>query len=250
MDRSPAQDTYRVNNRIRVPEVRVIGADGSQLGVMPTHEALRIAEEGGFDLVEVSPKAVPPVCKIMDYGKFKYEQSKQQAKARKHQSTVVLKEIKFRPKTDDHDFDTKVRHIRRFLQEGNKAKLVIIFRGREIVHPETGQAMLKAVVDACSDIAVVEQNPMMEGRRMLMVIAPRSGVIKSAPGPSAAPGPAAPPPAAPAPRPAAPPQPQVSVKAPPRASEPASAPPAAAPAPRSAGPRAEAAPPTGAAPKK
>jgi translation initiation factor IF-3 len=174
-----------VNRRIRVPEVRVIGADGTQLGIMPTDQALRSAEESGLDLVEVSPKAVPPVCRIMDYGKFKYEQSKQQAKAKKHQSTVTLKEIKFRPKTDDHDFDFKVRHIRRFLQEGNKAKLVIIFRGREIVHPETGQAMLKAVYEACSDIGMIEQAPMMEGRRMLMIIAPRGGVIKTAPLPTA-----------------------------------------------------------------
>src|SRR6476620_1563600 len=112
---------------------------------MPTHEALRQAEEKGCDLVEVSPKAMPPVCRIMDYGKFKYEQAKQQNKAKTHQSTVIVKEVKFRTKPDDHDFDFKVRHIRRFLQEGNKAKLVIIFRGREIVHPETGQAMLKAV---------------------------------------------------------------------------------------------------------
>ena len=198
MDRTPAQDSYRVNRRIRVPEVRVIGADGAQLGIMRTDEALRIAEENGFDLVEVSPKAVPPVCRIMDYGKFKYEQSKQQQKAKKHQSTVILKEIKFRPKTDDHDFDFKVKHIRRFLSEGNKAKLVIIFRGREIVHPETGQAMLKAVFAACNDLAVIEQAPMMEGRRMLMVIAPKVGVIKAA---AARP---APPPEKPAPEPAPP----------------------------------------------
>jgi translation initiation factor IF-3 len=179
MDRAPAQqDAYRVNRRIRVPEVRVIGADGSQLGVLPTHEALRIAEEGGLDLVEVSPKAMPPVCKIMDYGKFKYEDAKKKKDARKHQSTVTLKEIKFRPKTDDHDFDFKVKHIRRFLSEGNKAKLVVIFRGREIVHPETGQAVLKRVVEVTQDIAVVEQPPMMEGRRMLMIIAPRGGVVR------------------------------------------------------------------------
>jgi translation initiation factor IF-3 len=189
IDRSPNQDSYRVNRRIRVPEVRVIGADGAQMGIMRTDEALRIAEDGGLDLVEVSPKAMPPVCRIMDYGKFKYEQSKQQQKAKKHQSTVILKEIKFRPKTDDHDFDFKVKHIRRFLSEGNKAKLVIIFRGREIVHPETGQAMLKAVVEACNDIAVVEQNPMMEGRRMLMVIAPRGGVIRPVTGSAPAPRP-------------------------------------------------------------
>ncbi|HEY7955942.1 MAG TPA: translation initiation factor IF-3 [Polyangia bacterium] len=198
--RTPSsQDQYRVNRRIRVPEVRVIGADGSQLGVLRTDEALRIAEEGGFDLVEVSPKAMPPVCKIMDYGKFKYENSKKTKEARKHQSTVTLKEIKFRPKTDDHDFDFKVKHIRRFLQEGNKAKLVVIFRGREIVHPETGQDVLKRVVQATNDIAQVEQTPMMEGRRMLMIIAPRSGVIR--PATPIAPRPATPA-AAPSPTPA------------------------------------------------
>ncbi len=221
-DRTPAQDQYRVNRRIRVPEVRVIGADGAQLGVLRTEEALRIAEEGGHDLVEVSPKAMPPVCKIMDYGKFKYENSKKTKDARKHQSTVILKEIKFRPKTDDHDFDFKVKHIRRFLLEGNKAKLAVIFRGREIVHPETGQDVLKRVVEATSDIAQVEQNPMMEGRRMLMIIAPRSGVIRTAsqvqagtpPGPpKPAPAPqAAAPQAAPAPRPAAAAQPQQPAK--------------------------------------
>jgi translation initiation factor IF-3 len=167
-----------VNRRIRVPQVRVIGADGGQLGVLDTSEALRIAEEGGLDLVEVSPKAMPPVCKIMDYGKFKYEDSKKRKDAKKHQSTVTYKEIKFRPKTDVHDLQFKVDHIRRFLLEGNKARLVVIFRGREIVHPETGQAMLKKVVDLTSDIAQVEQPPMMEGRRMLMIIAPRVGGAK------------------------------------------------------------------------
>ncbi len=173
----------------------MIGADGQQLGVLDTSEALRIAEEGGLDLVEVSPKAMPPVCKIMDYGKFKYEDSKKRKEAKKHQSTVTYKEIKFRPKTDEHDLDFKVKHIRRFLQEGNKARLVVIFRGREIVHPETGQAMLKKVVELTQDIAVVEQPPMMEGRRMLMIISPRGGVISRPAGPAAAPS---------APRPAAP----------------------------------------------
>jgi translation initiation factor IF-3 len=214
-NRPVQQDLYRVNRRIRVPQVRVIGADGQQLGVLDTSEALRIAEEGGLDLVEVSPKAMPPVCKIMDYGKFKYEDSKKKKEAKKHQSTVTLKEIKFRPKTDDHDLEFKVKHIRRFLQEGNKAKLVVIFRGREIVHPETGQAMLKRVVEATSDIAMVEQAPMMEGRRMLMIIAPRGGVISrpTPPRPVVA-GAPTPPPSAPqvtsAPRPA----PTVQTKSP------------------------------------
>ena len=185
-----------MGRRIRVPEVRVIGADGAQIGVIPTHEALKLAEEAGFELVEVNPRAAPPVCKIMDFGKFKYETSKKEKASRKHQSTIVLKEIKLRPKTDDHDFDFKVKHIRRFLGEGNKCKLVIVFRGREIVHPETGQAMLDSVVKAVSDIAMVEQRPMMEGRRMVMIIGPRGGVIRPASpvtGPGPGPGPSRPP---------------------------------------------------------
>ena len=167
--------------------MRVIGADGSQVGILPTHEALKLAEEQGLELVEVNPRAAPPVCKIMDFGKFKYETSKKEKASRKHQSTIVLKEIKLRPKTDDHDFDFKVKHIRRFLAEGNKCKLVVVFRGREIVHPEMGQVMLDQVVKAVNDIAMVEQRPMMEGRRMVMVIGPRGGVIR-APGAPPPPG--------------------------------------------------------------
>jgi len=163
--------------------------------VIPTHEALKLAEEAGLELVEVNPRAVPPVCKIMDFGKFKYETSKKEKASRKHQSTIVLKEIKLRPKTDEHDFDFKVKHIRRFLAEGNKCKLVIVFRGREIVHPETGQAMLDQVVKACGDVAMIEQRPMMEGRRMVMIIGPRGGVVRTtntnAPAPTPAPPPVA-----------------------------------------------------------
>ena len=156
----------------------MIGANGDQIGVIPTHEALKLAEDQGLELVEVNPRAVPPVCKVMDFGKFKYETSKKEKASRKHQSTIVLKEIKLRPKTDDHDLDFKVKHIRRFLSEGNKCKLVTVFRGREIVHPETGQAMLDQVIKMVSDIATVEQRAMMEGRRMVMVIGPRAGVIR------------------------------------------------------------------------
>jgi translation initiation factor IF-3 len=176
----PSQDSYRVNRRIRVPEVRVVLEDGTQLGVMPTYEAMRQAEEKGLDLVEVSPKAMPPVCRIMDYGKFKYEQAKKTKQAKKHASTIEIKEIKFRPKTDDHDYDFKLRHIRRFLEEGNKVRLVIAFRGREIVHPETGKRMLDDVIKDCADIAHVEQMPMMDGRRMLMIVSPRLNVIRPA----------------------------------------------------------------------
>src|SRR5262249_37667608 len=147
-------------------------------------------------LVEVSPKAMPPVCRIMDYGKFKYENAKKAKQARKHQTVVTLKEVKFRPKTDEHDLEFKVRAIRRFLEEGNKAKLVIVFRGREIVHPETGQAVLQKVVQRLADIAMVEQIAMMEGRRMNMVIGPRPrrGAAPVAGGP---PRPSGPPPAMP-----------------------------------------------------
>jgi translation initiation factor IF-3 len=161
-----------------VPEVRVIGADGSQVGILPTHEALKLAEDAGLELVEVNPRAAPPVCKVMDFGKFKFETSKKEKASRKHQSTIVLKEIKLRPKTDDHDFDFKVKHVRRFLSEGNKCKLVVVFRGREIVHPEMGQIMLDHVVKAVNDLAMVEQRSMMEGRRMVMIIGPRGGVIR------------------------------------------------------------------------
>jgi len=182
---------------------------------MPTYEALRMAEERGLDLVEVSPKAAPPVCRIMDYGKFKYEQSKKTKQAKKHASVIEIKEIKFRPKTDDHDFEFKLRHIRRFLEEGNKVRLVIAFRGREIVHPETGKAMLDRVIKSCTDIAHVEQIPMMDGRRMVMIVSPRIGAIR--PGATTAPTvpvrPVGPPgvtaaPPAPAPRSVAPPAPR------------------------------------------
>jgi translation initiation factor IF-3 len=187
-----------VGRRIRVPEVRVIGADGSQVGIMPTHEALRLAEEQGLELVEVNPRAQPPVCRVMDFGKFKYETSKKEKASRKHQSTVVVKEIKLRPKTDDHDLDFKLKHIRRFLGEGNKCKLAIVFRGREIVHPETGQAMLDTVVKAIADIAMVEQRPLMEGRRMVMLVGPKGGVIRRPDAPAAAPMAPKPPTTAPA----------------------------------------------------
>lgn len=175
-----------------MPEVRVIGADGSQVGILQTHEALRLAEEQGLDLVEVSPRAVPPVCRIMDFGRFKYQESKKEKASRKHQSTVVIKEIKFRPKTDTHDLDFKLKHIRRFLGEGNKVRLMIVFRGREIVHPETGQAMLDTVSKEVADVSVIEQKPLMEGRRMVMVLGPRTGVIRAAVPVAPSTGPASP----------------------------------------------------------
>jgi translation initiation factor IF-3 len=179
-DRRRPDQGLRINNRIRVPEVRVIVDEGDQLGVMATHEALRLAEEKGLDLVEISPRAFPPVCRIMDYGKYKYEEAKKKQQARKKASTVEIKEIKFRPKTEEHDLAFKVKHIRRFVEAGNKVRLVVVFRGREITHPQTGQSMLNRVIEAVTDIASVEANANMEGRRMLMVIAPKPGVVRKA----------------------------------------------------------------------
>lgn len=178
-DRRRPEAGLRINHRIRVPEVRVI-AEEEQLGVLPTHEALRLAEERGLDLVEISPRAFPPVCRIMDYGKYKYEEAKKKQQARKRASTVETKEIKFRPKTEEHDMAFKVKHIRRFLEEGNKVRLAVVFRGREITHPKTGMNVLDRVVELCSDIASVEATPNMEGRRMIMVIAPKPGVVRKA----------------------------------------------------------------------
>lgn len=143
---------------------------------MPTHIACRIAEEKGLDLVEVNPKGNPPVCKIIDHGKFKYEEAKKKRSSKKKQAIVQVKEIKLRPKTDTHDIDVRVRAILRFLSEGNKTKLVVQFRGREVVHPETGKAVLAKILQEVGEYAVVEQMPVMEGRRMTMMIAPKPGV--------------------------------------------------------------------------
>jgi translation initiation factor IF-3 len=178
-DRRRPEAGLRINHRIRVPEIRVI-LDEEQLGVMPTHEALRLAEEKGLDLVEISPRAFPPVCRIMDYGKYKYEEAKKKQQARKRASTVETKEIKFRPKTEEHDLAFKVKHIRRFVEEGNKVRLAVVFRGREITHPQTGMKMLNRIVELCADIATVEVTPNMEGRRMIMVITPKPGVVQKA----------------------------------------------------------------------
>ena len=172
LSRTPRPTQTRINEMIRRPEVRVINPDGQQLGIYPIRQALTIAQELGLDLVEINPKADPPVCRIMDYGKFKYEQKKQTNVARKKQKVIEVKEIKMRPKTDTHDFETKLKHVRRFIEEGNKARLTIRFRGRELAHPEVAAKQLDKMVQAVKDIAVVEQNYQMEGRMMTMVIAP------------------------------------------------------------------------------
>ena len=157
------QDGVRRNELIRAREVRVIGADGEQLGILQRNEAIALAKEGGMDLVEVASTSEPPVCRIMDYGKFKYEQQKKKAEAKKRQTVVQIKEIKVRPKTDDHDFETKVRHI----------KLTVFFRGREIVHKDRGLNILERVVQDLADVAKVDQEPRAEGRTLQMLLVPK-----------------------------------------------------------------------------
>ncbi len=168
----------RVNHRIRVPEVRVIGADGGMLGVLQTHDALRMAQELGLDLVEVDPKTDPPVCKILDFGKYKYEEKKKQAQARRKQAVVEIKEVKLRPKTDDHDIAFKVKASRRFLEAGHKVKFTVRFRGREITHPEKAHEQLDVILKQLEDIANIETRPMMEARAMSLVVAPKPAVMQ------------------------------------------------------------------------
>lgn len=163
-----------MNSQIKAREVRLIGFDGQQIGIVPLAEALRIAEEEGYDLVEVAPQANPPVCKIMDYGKFKYQLSKKSQEARKKQTVIQVKEIKLRPKTDVHDFQTKLRHIRRFLAQKNKAKVTVLFRGREIVYKDQGYQILDRIRQELEEEAVVEQAPREEGRNLVMVLAPKN----------------------------------------------------------------------------
>ncbi len=162
-----------VNWEIRAPEVTVINADGSQRGIMPVKEALKIAEEQGLDLVEVAPNANPPVCRIMNYGKYKYQQNKRSQESRKHQTVIHVKEVKVRPRTEEHDFQFKLRHVKRFLSEGNKVKISMLFRGREIVHPEFGKVMFNRIIEENKDSTVVEQSPRLEGRNMVMILAPK-----------------------------------------------------------------------------
>ncbi|MFN8667265.1 MAG: translation initiation factor IF-3 [Gemmatimonadaceae bacterium] len=163
----------RVNRQIRISPVRVIGADGSQLGIMEVDRALALAEESGLDLVEVAATARPPVVRVMDYGKFKFEQAKQARQAKKKQHVIELKEVKFRPGIEEHDFDTKVRHARRFLGEGNKVKVTLMFRGRQIAHPELGFAVVERVSQQLADIAKTESSAKMEGKSLTMILAPK-----------------------------------------------------------------------------
>ena len=170
--RDVPQDGVRRNDQIRAREVRVIGAEGEQIGVLPKQEALALAREAGLDLVEVAANAEPPVCRIMDFGKFKYEQQQKKKEAKRNQSVVQIKEIKVRPKTDDHDFETKVQHIKRFLGDGDLVKVTVFFRGREIVHKDRGLSILERVIADTKDVGKVEQEPRAEGRTLQMLLTP------------------------------------------------------------------------------
>jgi translation initiation factor IF-3 len=168
----PERDTTRINERIRVPEIRLIDETGQQVGIMKTAEALKIAQDRDLDLVEVAPEAKPPVCRILDYSKYKYEQAQKQKAARKHQTQINVREIKFRPKIAQHDYDTKKGHVLRFLNGRDKVKVTIMFRGREMAHPERGEQLLNRLADELGDLAVVEQRPQQDGRNMVMMLAP------------------------------------------------------------------------------
>lgn len=161
-----------MNERIRAPRLRLIGVDGSQLGIFNTPDAQRIADDQNLDLVEVAPNADPPVARIMDYGKFKYEEAIKAKKARKHQTTIQIKEIKFRPKIGTHDYETKKKHVVRFLDSGAKVKVTIMFRGREMVHAERGLAILERLAEDVRELGLVESQPKLEGRNMFMLMAP------------------------------------------------------------------------------
>jgi translation initiation factor IF-3 len=170
--RPPERDQTRINERIRVPEVRLIGDDGNQVGVVKTPDALHYAQERNLDLVEVAADARPPVCRVLDYSKYKYEQEQKQKQARKHQQSVNVREIKFRPKIAQHDYDTKKGHVQRFLGARNKVKVTIMFRGREVTHPERGVMILDRLAEDLGELAVVEQRPIQDGRNMTMLLSP------------------------------------------------------------------------------
>jgi translation initiation factor IF-3 len=175
--RPPERDQTRINDRIRVPEVRLVGEDGKQIGVVKTPEALRYAQERDLDLVEVAPEARPPVCRVLDYSKYKYEQAQKLKAARKHQQQITIREIKFRPKIAQNDYDTKKSHVTRFLLGKDKVKITIMFRGREVTHPERGTALLDRLAGELSELAVVEQMPIQDGRNMTMMLGPSKGVL-------------------------------------------------------------------------
>ncbi|MFV0383809.1 translation initiation factor IF-3 [Paracoccus sp. (in: a-proteobacteria)] len=170
----PTRDTGpRVNERIRVSEIRLIGPEGENVGVVPPSVGLDMARDAGLDLVEISPNATPPVCKVMDLGKYKYEQQKREAEARKKQKVIDIKEVKFRPGTDTHDYDVKMRNVMKFLESGDKVKITLRFRGREMAHQELGLDLLNRVRDDVGEMGKIEAMPKLEGRQMVMMISPR-----------------------------------------------------------------------------
>ena len=175
--RPPERDQTRINDRIRVPEVRLVGEDGKQIGVVKTSEALAYAQQRDLDLVEVAPEARPPVCRVLDYSKYKYELAQKQKAARKHQQQITIREIKFRPKIAQADYDTKKGHVQRFLLGKDKVKVTIMFRGREVTHPERGVALLDKLAGELGEIAVIEQSPLQDGRNMTMMLAPSKAVL-------------------------------------------------------------------------
>ncbi|MGH2873775.1 MAG: translation initiation factor IF-3 [Solirubrobacteraceae bacterium] len=175
--RPPERDLTRINDRIRVPEVRLVGEDGKQIGVVKTTDALAYAQERDLDLVEVAPDARPPVCRALDYSKYKYEQAQKQKAARKHQQQITIREIKFRPKIAQNDYDTKKGHVRRFLLGKDRVKVTIMFRGREVTHPERGVAILDRLAEELAEYGVVEQRPLQDGRNMTMMLGPSKAVL-------------------------------------------------------------------------
>jgi len=175
--RPPERDTTRINERIRVPEVRLIDDEGQQVGILKTPDALRYAQERDLDLVEVAPDARPPVCRVLDYSKYKYEQAQKQKAARKHQQQITIREIKFRPKIAQNDYDTKKGHVTRFLKHKDKVKITIMFRGREVTHPERGVMLLERLAEELAELAVVEQRPIQDGRNMTMMLGPSKAVL-------------------------------------------------------------------------
>src|SRR3954466_9193696 len=177
----PERDTTRINERIRVPEVRLIDETGQQVGIMKTQDALRRAQEKDLDLVEVAPDAKPPVVRVLDYSKYKYEQVQKQKAARKHQTQINVREIKFRPKIAQHDYDTKKGHVIRFLRGRDKVKVTIMFRGREVAHPERGEMILNRLAEELGELGVVEQRPTQDGRNMTMMLGPLKGKADAPP---------------------------------------------------------------------
>lgn len=171
---SKTKQEAQINEEIRAKEVRLINQLGEQVGIVPVKDALRMAQEVNLDLVNIAPQATPPVCRIMDYGKFKFEQGKKEKEARKKQKVITMKEVRFSPTIEEHDFNTKLRHVISFLEKGDKVKCSLRFRGRQITHADIGQAVMNKVAEATQEIATIERKPLMEGRSMIMILAPKA----------------------------------------------------------------------------